>query len=96
MIWYACPLSLLNKLISIIFFYFLGLAREKKNTFERCKDILQRTLKLRNKIDKNLPKQYNQNVFCAQNAKEDEATCPGDSGKDMINIIQGFSSSTVF
>ena len=47
-------------------------------------------------ININLPKQYNQNVFCAQNAKEDEATCPGDSGKDIINIIQGFSSSTVF
>ena len=31
-----------------------------------------------------LPSYYNGNVFCAQNVKEDEATCPGDSGGPVI------------
>ena len=31
-----------------------------------------------------LPNYYDGNVFCAQNVKEDEATCPGDSGGPVI------------
>ena len=43
---------------------------------DECADIF-----LEAKINNAVPNKYDETVFCAQNANENEATCRGDSGK---------------
>ena len=63
-----------------MYLLFLGLEREvsQGGNTNNCNDKLLQT-----KINVNLPLKYTHNVFCGQNPTEDEATCPGDSGKNL-------------
>jgi len=59
--------------------YLLGVKRElakPKGDVSNCQDNF-----LQKRIEVNLPSKYVKNTFCAQNPSEEEATCPGDSGK---------------
>ena len=49
------------------------------------------------KINNAVPNNYDDTVFCAQNANEREASCEGDSGKLYlkVNLLTGLSLGSI-
>ena len=63
---------------------FIGIKRaigKGKEPRSECPDIF-----LEAKINNAVPNNYDDTVFCAQNANEREASCEGDSGESYLKV----------